>query len=196
MRVGYARVSTDDQNIEMQMHALENAGCEKIFTDVGSARKSDRPGLSSLLSFVKKGDCIVVWHTSRLHRNNLNFELMLKFLRENGIFIYSTSQGLSTEPKEGKSPLEESLNIFMLKNQSCYDEHLAMLISVNTKLGLKVARLNGKTLGKPRKLSTEQEKELCMLYDAGIFKNRVLCDRYNISSTTLLKYVKEYRKCA
>ena len=69
MKIGYARVSTLEQNPELQINALEKAGCEKIFQDQVSGAKADRPGLTDALKYVRKGDSLVVWRLDRLGRN-------------------------------------------------------------------------------------------------------------------------------
>ncbi len=69
MKIGYARVSTDDQNPELQQDALKQAGCEKIYTDKVSGAKADRPKLQEALHYARKGDCLVVWRLDRLGRS-------------------------------------------------------------------------------------------------------------------------------
>jgi len=70
MDIGYARVSTGEQNLDLQKDALEEAGCERIFTDQVSGAKSERPGLEEAISHLRKGDCLVVWKLDRLGRSS------------------------------------------------------------------------------------------------------------------------------
>ncbi len=84
MLIGYARVSTEDQNLYMQEDALKNAGCEEIFTDVASGVKTARPGLHTALSHLRKGDTLVVWKLDRLGRSLTHLIQTIKDLNEKG----------------------------------------------------------------------------------------------------------------
>ena len=81
MKIGYARVSTDDQNLDLQRDALTAAGCEKVFADTASGAKAERPGLDDALAFARKGDALVVWRLDRLGRSLPELSNEVKLIR-------------------------------------------------------------------------------------------------------------------
>src|SRR5712691_6388093 len=95
MLVGYARVSTHDQNLDLQLDALQKAGCEKIFTDKMSGAKA-RPGLDDALSFLRSGDALVVWKLDRLGRRTVKLLQLIEALQERGIGFKSLSNAIDT----------------------------------------------------------------------------------------------------
>ena len=102
MLIGYARVSTDDQNLDLQRDALDKAGCERIFTDHISGTKARRPGLEEALSHLRSGDTLVVWRLDRLGRSLRHLIDTLTELQENGIEFKSLSESIDTTTSGGK----------------------------------------------------------------------------------------------
>ena len=98
MNLGYARVSTDDQHLELQLDALRQAGCEKIFEDKISGSKFDRPGLNDALAYARKGDVLVVWRLDRLGRSLPDLLALVAQLEENGIGLHSLNESAPTAP--------------------------------------------------------------------------------------------------
>ncbi len=102
MNFGYACVSTQDQNLDLQNDALKAAGCEKIYTDKLSGAKTHRPGLEEILGFIQKGDTLVVWKLDRLGRSLKHLIQAMYQLEENGIYFKSVQESLDTSTPGGK----------------------------------------------------------------------------------------------
>src|SRR5512144_3041781 len=96
MLIGYARVSTFDQKLDLQNDALTKAGCERIFTDTAGGARAERPGLEQALAFVRKGDTLVVWKLDRLGRSLRHLVETLDALRDRGVGFRSLQESLDT----------------------------------------------------------------------------------------------------
>src|SRR5437588_11779098 len=94
MLIGYARVSTDDQNLDLQRDALQKAGCEQIFTDQVSGTKANRPGLTDALSHLRSGDTLVVWRLDRLGRSLTHLIATVTGLQERGVGFKSLTESI------------------------------------------------------------------------------------------------------
>jgi len=102
MLIGYARVSTHDQTLNLQRDALEKAGCNKIFTDTASGAKAERKGLDEALNYVRKGDTLVVWRLDRLGRSLPHLIATMTELEEQGIGFKSLTENIDTTTSGGK----------------------------------------------------------------------------------------------
>ena len=103
MKIGYAIVSTPDQNIQLQIDALEEAGCEKIFSDLGvSGAKAERPGLDNALEHIRKKDVLVIWKLDRLGRSLSDLLSIVEYLKERGAHFLSIQDGFDTSTASGK----------------------------------------------------------------------------------------------
>ncbi len=148
MKIGYARVSTEEQNLDLQLDALKSAGCEKIFTDEGiSGITIERDGLSQALSRVGDGDVLVVWKLDRLGRS-LGFlcELVEQFKKQ-GAGFQSLTDGIDTTTTGGK---------LVFHIMGALAEFERDLIRERTKAGMKAAKRRGKRVGRPLALTDEQ----------------------------------------
>lgn len=152
MLIGYARVSTRDQNLDIQLKALEEAGCEKIYTDKISGNKKDRIGLTKLLSYIRPGDTLVVYKLSRLSRSLMGIISIIGKLKEQNIDIKILTQNVDTRTPEGK------LFFHMI---AAFNEFQRELIVDNINAGLQVARDKGIKLGRPS-IITEEKRNLVM----------------------------------
>lgn len=101
-KIGYARVSTRDQNLEMQLHALKQAGCEKIFTEKKSGRRMDRPVLKRLLKHSNAGDTIIVWKIDRIGRSAKDLCEIIDTVRKKCVIIISLTEGINTSTMIGE----------------------------------------------------------------------------------------------
>jgi DNA invertase Pin-like site-specific DNA recombinase len=146
MRIGYARVSTLEQNLDLQIDALENAGCEKIFTDKMSGAKA-RPGLDETLAFLRPGDVLVVWKLDRLGRRTVKLLQLIEALKERGVGFKSLSNAIDTTTPEG---------MFIYRISSSFAELERDLARERTLAGLTAARARGRMGGRPRKLNDKQ----------------------------------------
>ena len=188
MKIGYARVSTPEQQLRMQKDALRKAGCEKIYTDIVSGVKADRPGLDKALDHLRKGDTLVVWKLDRLGRSIQHLIQLVKTLQEQKITFKSLQENMDTATSGGKL----IFHIF-----SALAEFERDLIKERTQAGLKAARARGRMGGRPPLLDTRKIKRMIEMYDAQ--KNTVaeICKIYNISRPSFYNYLnKRKRKSA
>nr|WP_175907715.1 recombinase family protein [Burkholderia seminalis] len=148
MKIGYARVSTDEQCLDMQLTALRQAGCDEIRTDHGfSGVRRDRPGLTQLLETLTSGDTLVVWRLDRLGRSLSHLVYLINDFRLRNINFTSLNERIDTETPSG---------MFMFHMIAALAEYERTLISERTRAGVAAARDRGKILGRPRSLSPAQ----------------------------------------
>jgi len=181
MKIGYARVSTTDQNPELQLDALRQAGCEKIFQDKISGSKADRPGLSEALDYLRKGDCLVVWRLDRLGRSLKHLIQVIDDLDKRKIGFASIMEGFDTTTSGGKLVFQ----IF-----GALAEFERNLIRERTMAGLSAARARGRLGGRRKKLTETQVEVLKEMYAGKKHSVQYLCDFFEISKPTLYRYVK------
>jgi len=147
MKIGYARVSTLDQNLELQTDALEKAGCEKIFTDRASGAKDDRQGLSDAIEFCRQGDSLVVWKLDRLGRSLKHLIETINELHSKKVGFVSVQESIDTTTSGGKL----IFHVF-----GALAEFERELIRERTNAGLTSARARGRLGGRPKVLTTRQ----------------------------------------
>lgn len=140
MKIGYARISTDDQNLDLQKDALTAAGCERLFTDVMSGAKADRPGLKEALAFARPGDLLVVWRLDRLGRSLHELVKLVSELEALGIGFESLTERIDTSSAAGEL-------IFHVFGSIAQFERRLMI--ERTRAGLSSARARGRTGGRP-----------------------------------------------
>src|SRR5215213_8415419 len=151
MQIGYARVSTDDQNLDLQRDALEKAGCERIFTDRVTGTKAERKGLTEALSHLRSGDTLIVWRLDRLGRSLRHLIDTVTDLQERGIGFKSLQESIDTTTSGGKLVF----HIF-----GALAEFEREIIRERTQAGLTAARSRGKTGGRPKALTEKQVQML------------------------------------
>ena len=143
MRVGYARVSTKEQNLELQVDALKDAQCEQVFTEVASGANTARPVLDDLLSRLRPGDVLVIWKLDRLGRSLKHLVTLTHELLERKIGLVSLNDPIDTTTAQGRLVF----NIF-----AALAEFERDLIRERTQAGLQAARARGRKGGRPRGL--------------------------------------------
>lgn len=185
MLIGYARVSTPEQNLDLQTDALQKAGCEKIFTDKMSGAKT-RPGLDEALAFLRPGDALVVWKLDRLGRRTVKLIQLIEELKERGIGFKSLSNAIDTTTPEG---------MFIYRISSSFAELERDLARERTMAGLTAARARGRLGGRPRKLKGKQaEMAAAMLKDPNNSIDEV-CEAFpNVSRRTLYRVAQASRQ--
>jgi DNA invertase Pin-like site-specific DNA recombinase len=156
MLIGYARVSTHDQTLNLQQDALTKAGCTKIFTDTASGAKTERIGLEEALNYVRKGDTLVVWRLDRLGRSLPHLISTMTDLEGRGIGFKSMTGNIDTTTSGGKL----IFHIF-----GALAEFERNLIKERTQAGLTAARARGKTGGRPKVLTGRKLGIAQDLYD-------------------------------
>jgi DNA invertase Pin-like site-specific DNA recombinase len=140
MLIGYARVSTLDQNTDLQTNALHEAGCKKIFTEKISGASKNRPQLQEALNYMREGDTLVVWKLSRLARSLTQIINTVKDLEEHQIGLKVLTQKIDTGTPEGR---------LFFHMTAAFDQFQREIIVENTKAGLTTARKNGRIGGRP-----------------------------------------------
>lgn len=184
MLIGYARVSTSNQNLDLQIDALQKAGCEKIFQDQMSGSLINRPALDLLLKEIRKGDVLVIWKLDRLGRSFKDLINLVNSLLDKEIGLKSLNDPIDTTTPQGRL----ILNIF-----GSLAEFERELIKERTIAGLEAARARGKKGGRPRGLSkkamaTAHSAEL--LYKEGRLSVSEICEQLTITRATLYKYLR------
>ncbi len=177
MLIGYVRVSTNNQNTELQRNALECAGCELIFEDKISGTKSDRPGLKKLLRTLSAGDTLVVWKLDRLGRSMRHLVVLVEELRERGINFRSLTDSIDTSTPMGR---------FFFHVMGALAEMERELIVERTKAGLEAARAQGRIGGRRPKLTPEQWAQAGRLIASGVPRQKVAII-YDVGISTLYK---------
>lgn len=158
MKIGYARVSTDEQNPDLQLQALAAAGCHDVFTDQASGGGSRRPGLDQALARCESGDVLVVWRLDRLGRSLSHLIETIHALGQRGVGFQSLSESIDTTTAGGRL-------VFHL--MGAIAEFERSLITERTRAGVAAARRRGKHLGRPVALSREQVRHAQALISGG-----------------------------
>ena len=184
MLIGYARVSTLEQNLDLQIDALKKAGCEKIFKDTISGKKSKRPGLNDIKTILRKGDTLVVWRLDRLGRSLKDLIDWMNYLEKEEVAFYSLQESINTATSTGKL----IFHIF-----GALAEFERNLILERTQAGLKAARARGRLGGRPKTLSKEKRKMVHDLYLSRQHPILDICKMFDISKPTLYKYIDEFK---
>lgn len=180
MKIGYARVSTGDQNPELQIDALQKAGCEKIFTDTISGAKTDRPELKKALDYVRKDDCLVVWRLDRLGRSLKHLIEVVEGLEAQGTGFISLQEGFDTTSSGGKLVFQ----IF-----GALAEFERNLIRERTRAGLDAARARGRVGGRKAKLDNNQVITLKAMHESRKHTIKEICGVFGISKPTFYRYL-------
>jgi DNA invertase Pin-like site-specific DNA recombinase len=180
MLIGYARVSTHDQTLNLQRDALEKAGCKKLFTDTASGAKVERKGLDAALAYVRKGDTLVVWRLDRLGRSLRDLIATMTKLEERGIGFKSLTENIDTTTSGGKL----IFHIF-----GALAEFERNLIRERTTAGLMAARARGRRGGRPKALTARQLGIAQDLYDKR-HPIAEICRTLKISKATLYRSIK------
>lgn len=182
MKIGYARISTIDQNLDLQKDALQKMGCERIVEDTASGKNADRPGLNSLKEILRSGDHLVVWRLDRLGRSLKELIEWINYLEEKGVAFQSLQESIDTSTSTGKLVF----HIF-----GALAEFERNLIRERTQAGLAAARARGKLGGRPTALDKEKQRTVVQIYKDANLSIKEICEMFGISKPTLYKYVKQ-----
>lgn len=183
MKIGYARVSTDEQNLQLQVNALEIASCDVIYKDSGvSGNTFERPALKEALQTLSGGDQLVVWKLDRLGRSLHNLIETVTALEKRQIGLHSISEAIDTSSPGG-------VLIFHIMGALAQFER--SLISERTKAGMAAARASGQALGRPRKLSSDQIAEVARRAGQQRGSMAAIARQFGVSRTTLYRVLRE-----
>jgi DNA invertase Pin-like site-specific DNA recombinase len=180
--VGYARVSTDEQNLDLQLRALHQAGCENIFTDQGwSGCRFDRPGLDEVLTSLQSGDTLVVWRLDRLGRSIGGLIDFVEQLGKRSVEFRSLNESIDTTSSGGR---------LVFHIMAALAEFERTLVSERTKAGLEAARGRGARLGRPPSLTEDCLTEARRCLAMGLSRDQV-ASKLQITPRTLRRYLNE-----
>lgn len=158
MRVGYARVSTQDQKLDLQRQALKAAGCDLLFEDQASGTRAKRPGLDQALAKLRPGVVLVVWRLDRLGRSLSHLVEVLRFIEAKGAGFVSLTEAIDTTSAGGR---------LVFHMMAALAEFERALIVERTQAGLSAAKAKGVKLGRRKSLTTSQVKHAIALLEAG-----------------------------
>jgi DNA invertase Pin-like site-specific DNA recombinase len=184
MLIGYARVSTHEQTLDLQKDALEKIGCSKIFTDTASGAKAERKGLEEALNYVREGDTLVVWRLDRLGRSLKHLIETITTLNNRNIGFKSLQENIDTTTSGGKL-------IFHIFGALAEFERDS--IRERTNAGLAAARARGRRGGRPKATTLNTPKKVALAQSLYDNKNNTIdeiCKTLNISRATLYRYIK------
>lgn len=184
MKIGYARVSTKEQSLNLQQDALQNEGCEKIYSERVSGKNANRPELQSMLGQIRRGDMIVVWKLDRLGRSLRDLVNLISKFQELEVGFKSLQDNIDTTTPTGKL----TFHLF-----AALAEFERDIISSRTKAGLEAARARGRKGGRPKGLSKKAQDKARLAESLYSEKERSIseiCDHLHISKPTLYRYLR------
>ena len=182
MIIGYARVSTEDQNLDLQIDAMKEAGCDRIYEDKISGSKTERDGLDKALNSVREGDTLVVWKLDRLGRSLQHLITVVNKLKDGGVYFRSLKENLDTSSSTGKL----IFHIF-----GALAEFERDIIRERTMAGLAAARARGRVGGRPKIMDEGKiklAKTLMVDHSRSIGE---ICEIIGVSKATLYRYTKD-----
>ncbi|MHB1282041.1 MAG: recombinase family protein [Acidithiobacillus sp.] len=180
MLIGYARVSTDDQNLDLQRDALQAAGCERIFEDMVSGAKADRTGMTELLAALRAGDTVVIWRLDRLGRSLKNLIVLVEYLEVAQVGLRSLQENIDTTSSGGRL-------VFHLFGALAEFER--NLIRERTRAGMAAARARGRMGGRPKRLDPAKRALALRLHQEEKHTIKEICQMMGISKSTLYNYL-------
>ena len=178
MLIGYARVSSSEQNLHLQINELKKAGCSKIFSDKISGMKKSRPGLDSALSYMRKDDTLVIWKLDRLGRSVNGLINLVEKLKQEGIHFQSITDGIDTNTPAGRFFFHVMASLAQMERE---------LLIERTKAGLVAAREHGRIGGRKRSMTASKvEAAKKLLYEGMSAKD--VADNLGVSIPTLYRW--------
>ena len=179
MLVGYARISTQDQNLDLQRDALLKAGCQKFFEDKVSGTRADRPGLNKALELLREGDTLVVWKLDRLGRSVKHLVDLVGELARQGVQFKSLTDSIDTSTPSGR---------FFFHVMASLAEMERELMGERTRAGLQVAQQLGRKSGRKRKMTDSKIASAKSLLASGVPPNDG-AKNLGVSVPTLYRWV-------
>ena len=179
MLIGYARVSTQDQNLDLQLEALTKAGCKKVFDDKISGSRAERPGLTKALEMLREGDALVVWKLDRLGRSVKNLVDLISELHRQGVQFKSLTDAIDTGTPSGR---------FFFHVMASLAEMERELTVERTRAGLELARQLGRKGGRKRQMTDSKIESAKKLLASGI-PPRDVAKNLGVSVPTLYRWI-------
>lgn len=182
MRIGYARVSSDDQEMALQLDALAKSGCERVFSEKVSTGRDQRPQRDECLQTLRAGDTLVVWRLDRLGRSMAELVAIVNGLAKRGVIFESLTERIDTSSASGEFTFHLFAALAQFERQ---------IIKERTKAGLEAARARGRRGGRQPKVTPKAKREMAALYASGTSTVSEICDRYEITRSTFYRAVLE-----
>ena len=185
MKIGYARVSTQEQNLSLQIDALNQAGCEQIYQEKVSGSLADRPELTRLLEMIRMGDTLVIWKLDRLGRSLAHLIGLVSDLETRQIGLLSLNDPVDTTTPQGRLVFRIFASLAEFERE---------VIRERTMAGLASARRRGQRLGRPKGLSKAAQQTARVaesLYREKLYSVEQIARELSISKTTLYKYLRQ-----
>ncbi len=184
MHIGYARVSTQDQDTEAQIAALKAAGCELIFQEKASGGRWDRPELHRLLGQLRKGDVVVVWKLDRLSRSLKDVLSLMEKIDQAGADFRSLTEVIDTTSPAGR---------MMMQIVGTFAEFERAMLRERTRSGLEAARKQGRVGGRRPKLKKQQQQEIVQLVSSGQKTAADAARLFNVHPATVSRLLRSAR---
>jgi len=179
MKFGYARVSTKEQNLDTQLERLEDAGCERIFSEKVSGANSERKELNRLLDMLREGDTLCVTSLDRLGRQMLKLTELINEFKDKGIHFESLDNSINTSTPVG---------MLMFNMCAAFAEMERELLKERVQAGIEAAKANGRSGGRPRSLTPEKADKLVRLRKSGEFSVKQMCEMTGISRSVYYRH--------
>ena len=179
MRIGYARVSTDEQSLDLQLDALKKAGCKRVVTDKASAVNRGRPGLADVVSHLRSGDVLVVWKLDRLGRTVRGLVEFVAGLQEQAVQFRSLTDGIDTTNPAGRFFFHVMASLAQMERE---------LLAERTRAGLDAARRRGRVGGRKRRMTPGKVESARKLLGGGM-PPRDVARNLGVSVPTLDRWV-------
>jgi DNA invertase Pin-like site-specific DNA recombinase len=177
--IGYARVSTDDQNLTLQLDALKKDGCTRVFTDKAGGARLDRPGLNDALSHLRAGDTLVVWKLDRLGRSVKGLVDLVNTLESREVDFRCLTDGIDTRTPAGRFFFHIMASLAQMERE---------LIVERTRAGLAAARMLGRIGGRKRRMTDNKIKAARRLLTGGT-PPRDVAENLGVSVPTLYRWL-------
>jgi DNA invertase Pin-like site-specific DNA recombinase len=184
MLLGYARVSQDMQDTAVQVQALRAAGCERIFEERVTGSRWERPELHRLMDQVRAGDVLVVWKLDRLSRSLRDLLILMERLHRLGGGFRSLTEAIDTTTPAGR---------MMMQMLGAFAEFEREMLRERTRAGLEVARREGRTAGRPSKLTDDQKAEICRMIQDGERTAAEAARLFQVHPATISRLLLGYR---
>lgn len=180
MIIGYARVSTDQQDHSLQIDALNRAGVDRIFTEAASGTRADRPVLKEALEFARSGDTVVVYSLSRLARSIRHLLDVAEDLQKRGVALRSITESIDTSTPGGR---------FTFTVLGALSQMEVELLRERTRAGLEAARARGRVGGRPRSLDERKIRAARAMLAAGDLTVAEVAAQVGVAPSTIYRYL-------
>lgn len=182
-KIGYARVSTVDQNLQLQEKALKESGCTRIFTDKATGTREERPNFKRCLEYLRKEDTLVVWKLDRLGRNAKHLISLMEELEKREIHFQSLTESFDTKTPMGKAVFTFMCAIAQMERD---------VIAERTKAGILVAKAKGHRPGPKYSLNDAAIEQIKILMVDPKIRVKDIADQYGVFRSTLYRSIKRY----